>query len=60
MTQCNTCGAQMNNLGGPDADHQLLACPGPCFGREAGATSEAAYKIQTLAEQALAEAAKEK
>lgn len=60
MTQCNTCGAQMNNLGGPDANHQLLACSAPCGSRETGATSEAAYKLQALADQALAEEAAKK
>lgn len=56
MTQCSGCGTQMNNLGGPDADHQLLACP-VCLTREAGTTSEAAHKLQALADQALADEA---
>lgn len=51
MTICESCNQVMNNLGGPDAAHQLMACPS-CGARVQGEVSESAYAYQAMADQA--------
>ena len=51
MTICESCNQVMNNLGGPDAAHQLMACP-TCGTRAAGEVSPSAHAYQALADKA--------